>query len=690
MNGRRKTLVLLGAAAIAVSTALFVLTLERPSASSPPIATTTRSTTHSGEHPSPSPDGEQAASRAVPEDNAPPPNPPIGPGQRAVRGEVHDTSGRPIARAEVRLALVEPAEEHDLGSSACDASGHFTMALALLDEIPTARRALAEIAGVASAPGYQSQKQKVRLRATSGAEEPLAFSFRLTAGNVLRGRVVDRSGRAVPSAEIELLVRGADEGTGPHAARRACSKDRTASDGSFALGFVSSGVYQLAAREPNTGTAFQEKLDLAAGSDRQLDDVVLHGDGMLGGRARYPDGSPARALELWAIPDWSANEPDAAAHVASQAPSLERDDGLVYGRTTTDASGKFHFAGLKPGNYAIRSPRPEMVLEPHQARFILGSEDVKIEVQTSRLLVHVKDESGRALPGASVGCAEMKPAEDGRLEPRKIDHAQASGPDATAAFEIDAERTYALTATSPGSLPAEDLVITAPGEFEIARDLSLRAAGAKGRLHVTLDGAANESVSRLEIAFSSALTGQRDESIGVVSPDADGWLSLPPGRYRLEVGFGAREGELSMYFPIQSRAEVEIRSGQSFEHVVRARLGARVRLSLDAPDAPPAPTPTSAKQRESDLRAHGAAVTIACGAESEKRAVQFLQPAPELSQRVQLASLLAPGSSALIADLLEPGECTLHVEAREYQSVDVRVRLAPGAVEDVHVALIRK
>src|SRR5262249_44423652 len=145
----------------------------------------------------------------------------------------------------------------------------------------------------------------------------------------------------------------------------------------------------------------------------------------------FADGSPARRLELWAIPDWSANEPDAAAHVAAQAPSLERDDGLLYARTISDASGKFHFAGLKPGNYAIRSPRPEMVIEPHQARYILGSEDITIEVQTYRLVVHVKDENGRALSGASVGCAEMTPAEDGRLEPRKIDHAQASGPDAT-------------------------------------------------------------------------------------------------------------------------------------------------------------------------------------------------------------------------------------------------------------------
>jgi protocatechuate 3,4-dioxygenase beta subunit len=699
---RRNSWILLGALALAGATALWLFELERSPSRSPaePVArpSPTPRDVEPASLPLPNPDRGAGTDRAKGPDTPRAASLPADPAARAIRGEVHDSFGAPIAGAEIAVAIVEPTESHDAGSARSDAAGRFELSAQAVDDLEPARRGVAELVAVARAAGYQSQKQEIHLRALSfEPATPLKFTFTLKTGNTLTGRVVDRQGAPVRDAEVELIANSgkndADEKPAPGSTRNVCSRDSTGSDGRFVLSFVSRGRYRLAAREPHTGTAFRDKLELAADHDQVVDDVVLRGDGVLAGTARYSSGVPAAALELWAIPDWLAKEPNALAATSLQAPDQERDEGLFYGRATTDAAGRFRFAGLRTSNYALRSPRDEIVLEPHQLTYVLGNENIALDVQTYRMLVRVKDATGRPLTGANVACAAMTQSQDGHLETGKVDHSQAAGSEAIASFEVEAEHTYALTATSPGCLAAEDLAILAPGEYEHRHDLVLQPAGAKGRLHITLEGAPNASPSTLEVAFYSALTEQRCESIGVLSPDANGWLPpLPPGRYRLQVGFGASEGELSLYFPIQAREEVEVRPSSTTETTVRARLGARVRLALDVGDAS-TPTPTAAiseKQRERALRERGAAVTVACGASGANRSVQFVRPAAEQPKRFVLESLLEPGEAAVIADLLEPGECTLHIEAPGFQSAEQRVHLPAGTIMDVRIALIRK
>jgi protocatechuate 3,4-dioxygenase beta subunit len=707
---KRNSWVLLGALAIAIVTALVLLTLER---SPDPPAAIPIAKTGSGARDVDSRDtslsrasatgtrGSPDSSGASAEDHDP--------NRRAIRGEVHASSGAPIAGAEIELVLAAPDESHAAGNAKSDAAGKFEASAQLVDELAPARRALADLVATAHAFGFQTQTQVIHLRTLAfDAAAPLRFVFTLAPGNTVTGRVVDRDGAPVRGADVELLVgmsgasakAPADKSGG--AKRNACSRDTTRSDGRFALNFVSRGSYALAAREPHKGAAYREKIDLAADEDRALGDVVLRGDGVLAGTVRYPNGAPARAVELWAIPDWISKQPDALAATALQAREQEHDDGLFYGEATTDADGRFRFTGLRPSNYAMRTPREDVVLEPHHLQYVLGTENITLEVQTYRLVVHVKDSDGRPLSGANVACAEVSQAQDGHLDTAKVDHSQAAAPDASACFAIEPDRTYALTATSPGCLAADDLAILAPGEYQHELDLVLHPAGAKGRLHMTLDGAGNTPVSTLEVAFYSALTDQRRESIGVLSPDANGWLPpIPPGRYRIDAGFGAADGELPLFFPIRSRDEVEVRPGGTSEAVVHARAGARVRLTLEVSRDPneaaaprSAPSSSSEKQRDRELREHGAAVTVACGASSEKRSVQFARPAtdqsPDQPKRLLLESLLAPGETALIVDLLEPGECTLHVEAPGFQSAEARVALRPGAIEDVRIPLIGK
>jgi len=704
-NPKRNSWVLLGALALAIVTALALLTLERspePPAALPiakpgsaardvePRDANLSRANASGPRDSTASSGSNADDHAT---GAGDPN------RRAIRGEVHASSGAPIAGAEIELALAAPDESHAVGNAQSDAAGKFEASAQFVDELAPARRALADLVATAHAAGFQTQTQVIHLRTlVFDAAAPLRFVFTLAPGNSVTGRVVDRDGMPVRGADVELLVGAnakaqADKSGG--AQRNACSRDTTRSDGRFALNFVSRGSYALAAREPHKGAAYREKIDLAANEDRALGDVVLRGDGVLGGTVRYPNGTPARAVELWAVPDWISKQPDALAATAIQAREQEHDDGLFYGEATTDADGRFRFTGLRPSNYAMRTPREDVVLEPHHLQYVLGTENITLEVQTYRLVVHVKDSDGRPLSGANVACAEVSQAQDGHFDTAKVDHSQAATPDACACFAIEPDRTYALTATSPGCLAAEDLAILAPGEYQHEVELVLHPAGTKGRLHMTLDGAGNTPVSTLELAFYSALTDQRCESIGVLSPDANGWLPpIPPGRYRIDAGFGAADGELPLYVPIRSRDEVEVRPGGTREAVVHARAGARVRLTLEVSRGSSAPisTPTSSseKQRDRDLREHGASVTVACGTNGEKRSVQFAHPAPDQPKGFLLESLLAPGGTALIVDLLEPGECTLHVEAPGFQSAETRVTLRPGAIEDVRIPLIAK
>lgn len=691
---RRSSWILLGVLALAAATALTVLTLQ-PAA--PPSSGARGPTPHPApgstdrgtERGASTDAGARETGRRAADAVAPPAlAPSADPTRPALGGEVRAARGGAIAGAEIAIALVEPDGARELGAARSDASGAFRAQLDALGELDATRRGVSHLAVHVRAAGYQPQSRDVSLRAPpADGSNGWRADFSLTAGNALRGRVVDRAGKPVGGADVELRVHAADTA---RSKKSVCARDRTAADGRFALGFVSSGAYELSARESNTGTAWQEALELTADADRTLPDVVLHGDGVLAGRARYAGGAPARALDLWAIPDWLANEANALAQAALQAADLEHDDGLLYAQCRTDADGRFRFAGLKPGNYVVRSPRTAIVLEPRQARYVLGTENITVEVQTYRLLVRVKDSAGRPLAGAVVACAEMTQAEDGHLETYKVDRAAATGADATAAFEAEPDRTYALTATAPGSRSAEDLAILAPGEYEHATDLVLQPLAAHGRVHVTLDGAGRESVAALEIALYSALTEQRVEDAGLLKPDADGWLPpIAPGRYRLQVGFGARDGELSMNFPIPTRQEVDVRADQTSEYVVHARAGARIRLALDV--ATPAKSTNAAaasdKQRARDLRERGATASVACGASAGARPVQFVEPAPENPKRFLLESHMLPGESALIADLLEPGACTLRVEAPGFAPAEARVELHPGEVQDVRITL---
>jgi protocatechuate 3,4-dioxygenase beta subunit len=690
---RRSSWILLGVLALAAATALTVLTLQPstpPSsgARAPAPRHAAGSTDREAERGAPTDGGARETDRRAPDAVAPHAlTPGVDPARPALRGEVRAARGGAIASAEIAITLVEPDGARELGAARSDASGVFRAQLDALSELDATRRGVSHLAVHVRAAGYQPQSRDVSLRAAAADSNGWRADFTLTAGNALRGRVVDRTGRPVGGADVELVVHAADTA---RTKKSVCARDRTAADGRFALGFVSSGAYELSARESNTGTAWQEALELTADADRTLPDVVLHGDGVLAGRARYAGGAPARALDLWAVPDWLANEPNALAQAALQAADLERDDGLLYAQCRTDVDGRFRFAGLKPGNYVVRSPRTAIVLEPRQARYVLGTDNLAIEVQTYRLLVRVQDSAGRPLAGAVVACAEMTQAEDGHLETYKVDRAAATGADATAAFEAEPDRTYALTASAPGSRSAEDLAILAPGEYEHATDLVLQPLSAHGRVHVTLDGAGRESAAALEIALYSALTEQRVEDAGVLRPDPDGWLPpIAPGRYRLQVGFGARDGELSMYFPIPTRQEVEVRADQVSEYVVHARAGARIRLALDVatPAKPASTAAASDKQRARDLRERGATASVACDASSGARPVQFVEPAPQNPKRFLLESHMLPGESALIADLLEPGACTLHVEAPGFEPAEAHVDLHPGEVQDLRVTL---
>lgn len=622
-----------------------------------------------------------------------------------IGGRVLARGGRPVGGARVGIAIERGGDVHEIAAVETDADGRYTAGVAAIEAIEALQRGSATLEAAVHAPQFQPLVQRRTLAQAmiaAGPSQLIPIDFHLEAGSRLSGRAVDGAGKPVSAATVAVWVQGVTATGRP--ARTKSAETLSGADGRFDLGFVSGGTYQLGLRAEGCGTHFEDALELEAGADRNLGDLVLKGEGSLAGVARYPDRGPATSLELWATSSDNAGDPNALAHAVIQAPEVERGDGLSFARTTTDATGRFEFKGLRPGFYGIRAPKPDIVIEPHQARFPAGQADIALQVESFRLIVRARDAAGRPVPGATVSCAHMTQLEDGRLEPAGVTHGAALGPDASVSFEVEPEVTLGISARVSGGPKTEDLVILAQGQYELVREIVLQPPGASGRLRLILageGGAAGANLSNARVSLLSALTELRDDDLGVLLPDVNGLLpALPPGKYLIEAGFGDERDGPSFVFPIKTRDTVEIRDGQTSELTLTARAGARLKLNLDIRGSRPPGfdlvIPPGASQAEAErlaslqLSQHGALVKITPAGGGKARAMQFLSPPDPRTQRAGIDSVLLPGTSALAEDLLEPGRYTINVEALGFQIASADVSLQVGRINDVRVTLFSK
>jgi protocatechuate 3,4-dioxygenase beta subunit len=624
-----------------------------------------------------------------------------GPGARGelrIAGRVVGRGARPIEGARLRISLETTDGAREIAHATSGADGTYSARTADLFDLDEQSRRLATVCVAVDAAGFQPQtrRQGYGWDAERAADPVRTWTvdFRLAAGNTLSGRVVDAKGHGVRGASV-VLVAGArsDELAVPRPPR---TEVLSGSDGRFEIGFVSGGRYHVWARKDRCGSARIDELELAAEEDRKLGDVALAGAGTLAGTVRYPDGSPVRDLEVWAVPESLAHDPNALALAASNAAQLEGGDGLVSSSAITDARGEFRVEGLRESGYALRSAEMHFALEPRASVYTAPADSIRLVLDAYRLRVRVRSQSGAALEGAVVTCTEVEPSSDGTLETGAASHSTAEGRDALATFEVEPDQTYALAARASGSRQAEELVILAPGEFELERTLVLQPARAQGRLRVVVSGARGESLSHLRVALLSPLSGQPLAELGTLRPDENGWLPpLTPGRYGVEIGFEPSLDPPTMHFPVRSPEPIEIDSGRDHELSLSARAGGRLRITISIdgpaprnfgpPDLRTAANPDTAY--DAWLQENGARAELVTGDGQSRIALHFIEPPLEPGGGPRLEARLAPGASALADRLLEPGIYTLRVEASGFRAAELVVEVQPAGVRPVEIFL---
>jgi hypothetical protein len=297
-------------------------------------------------------------------------------GWRAV-GEVRG-DGPVKGAVEIRLER-ESAEERLAQGAITD--GAFALDLPALDALPAfLRNDACVFAAVVAAGHLPGRSEAVALAGRAPGD--LRLDVRLERGASLRGRVVDDAGRAVADAEVWLS---------PNEAGAVAETD---ADGMFTLPLRAAGEYWLCARKGDLGVAAQGPLHLPL-ADHDAGELLLRGPGVLAGTAVYPDGTPARELELHAAPaelreTAISSYPDAPFDAAKEG----APEGLRWGWTVTDAQGRFALRGLRAGAYFLLEDKGRALHET-------GTE-VRVVVDLYRILVRVVDERGARVRGIGV------------------------------------------------------------------------------------------------------------------------------------------------------------------------------------------------------------------------------------------------------------------------------------------------
>lgn len=687
--------------ALAIAAALGIWFVVSKPAPTPSIPHSTPLTPENPEHGSRTPIGTQhdpADPRTTPKSDpkSDPKTPTTTPTSSfTITGLVHARGGAPVAAARVHLTLVDNGVEKALGDATSANDGTYSLPAPALESLDAFALAHAELRASVLADHFRPASRRQALDTTRSSRVQ-KLDVRLEPGQRLTGRAIDGAGKPVASAIVALSVANTKDGVTTFAP---VEEVTTPSDGRFDVGFTSSARYHLALRAEGIGTGFLDALDLVAGDDKNLGDVVLAGGPGISGVIRHTDGSPVKHFEVWAIDGDYATDVNGLALAVRKAPDIERADGLSYARATTDDEGRFALRALRPAHYVMRAPDPRAILEPHQLRFESGTENLELTLENTRLLVRVRDEKGVPLRGAVVNLTELTLLADGRYEPAGVRSEVAQGPDAIATFCVDADQPFAVQAVTAKARSSEELVTLAQNEFERVQDLVIQRANGEGRLKLTVTGADGQPLTKLQVALAATVTRARFEDIGVLEPDADGLL--PPiraGTYLLDIGFAP--GTDRDHLTLHPKEPVVIVAGETRELALVARAGGRITLELGVrgakpaglDDAPPANASPEKKREFEELRRrrYGAIVTATATNGGTARALNFRavdpkNPTAEASK--SMTSNLVPGEHAITEEILEPGDYVLSITSPAFRAASANVRVVAGQSSKVVVDL---
>lgn len=440
----------------------------------------------------------------------------LSPGLRLAGRVTHDGAG--VAGAQVKIesdgeraGFVMVAGGPALADSETDHDGSYA-----LPGVPPGRYRL-----TAEAAGMVATTQVVEFGAAP--REPRA-DLALGTGGRVRGRVLDASGKPLPSARVAIVPAGGFGAMSWHRQRVLSQGIPVGADGRFELtGLPEQGQHRvLAAAEGH-----------ALGRSPQVSDgaaVELALDAMTSVSGRVLDG---------------AGRPVAEAEVRLD-PVAQSTGPLSFGtsRATSGADGSFRLEGVAPGDYALvaEAMAGEARIEP----FTVAAENEPVELRLAGgggLIVRVQDEAGLPLRDAEVAlrraASDLRPFDDAGQRIRIV--RGGDGPARSARTDARGEVHYL-------GLPPGNWEVEADAEGFARTKLEVQRAGEGEQTFEVVLRRSATLVVRVVDPFGGPVPGaqlelRRDgESSGKpASRRADDWgiavwEELEPGRYGVHQG----------------------------------------------------------------------------------------------------------------------------------------------------------
>jgi len=395
-----------------------------------------------------------------------------------IRGNVRDGSSQPIAAAHLEIYLERGEERELLTAVETLEDGSFSCPSPRLAEMTAIERNIAGIVVRGSSEGIALWEASDTL--------PLAGDVRLDLEVDRRwasGRVIDEIGRPVAGAWIEAVAPSHPD------LRETRWFARSYDDGRYGIP-VSGPLERIEARAERVGWGSVRVIPIDPEGETLLPDLVLREESTIEGTARYPDGAPARWVDLRATPEDGVWERGASCR--------------------TDGRGRFRFAGLEAGIHAVTIKGDPFDDGEHLAS--TGDEEVDLVFDVYRVLVRVVVGGQPPLLGQSAVAYPIRRREDDTIEPIPSDSIawfETSGPEAVAVLPVEPGRPYLVRAWNETAFPAEEIVEVPRGIHETEVTLALRPVE-RSRLDVRLLDKAGDPVESFFVELLFRRTGMRE------------------------------------------------------------------------------------------------------------------------------------------------------------------------------------
>lgn len=507
--------------------------------------------------------------------------------------------------------------------------GAFAVAAPQIAELSDVQRQAGELAVRVESEGRRpGRSDTVALRDRAPGE--VRLDVVVDEGGAVTGRVMDRDGRPVPDAEVWF---------GPKELHKSTV---TAADGRYVLPVDTAAQYWICSRRGDLGAAVVGPLHITA-AGLHAEDLLLRGPGALNGVAVYPDGTPARHFDVFAVPEALHDQKISSWPPGRFDGSVPREPGLSWGWARTGADGRFAISGLRRARYWFMKDKGRTLYD-------IGAE-ARLVIVNHRIRVYLRDDSGKAVHGYAVSA---------RTE---TGSSMAGFTNEDAMIDIDADpgEEWIITIGSTTIEPVARRVRVREEPYDYEVILPVRIARERGRLEVALRDPQGEPIPDCRV---SLYTPDGDVILYEDKLEANRTPLVPVGRYRIVVA----GSHLALYLPAEG--EVEVRADGVEPVTLAARPCGRLRFTF-----------------KTDRSLSG--VRIKATPQHGDETVWLNSPFyPRPDGGYTWGGRWKTNEPVLTWQRLEPGPWKLEIEPNGFAPHTVPVNVRPGELLDVELDLV--